>query len=107
VIYPSGSQISIQPDSELIIELQDISITYDLATTIAKHISIAVVFPIIFNISYTSNEIDNGHLHVLNAKIINKYCDILFVNEKRVEVKLLGVGRTTFIDVPVTPVHCK
>jgi hypothetical protein len=105
VIYPSGSQISIQPDSQLIIELQDISVTYDLTTTIAQQIINAVVFPIIFSISYTSNQIIHGHLYVLNAKIINKYQDILFVNEKRIEVKLLGAGRTTFIDIPVIPVQ--
>jgi len=104
VIYPGGSQISIQPNSQLIIELQDISITYDLAKTIARQISDAVVFPIIFDISYTSNEITYGHLHVLNAKIINKYYDVLFVNEKRIEVKLLGTGRTKFIDIPVVPI---
>jgi len=103
VIYPSSSQILIEPDSELIIELQDISVTNDLVTTIAQQISRAVVFPIIFSISYACNQIIPGHTYVLNAKIINKYDEILFVNEKRITVRLLGAGRTTFIDIPVVP----
>jgi len=103
VIYPSSSQILIEPDSELIIELQDISVTNDLVTTIAQQISRAVVFPIIFSISYACNLIIPGHTYVLNAKIINKYDEILFVNEKRITVRLLGAGRTTFIDIPVVP----
>jgi hypothetical protein len=40
---------------------------------------------------------------VLNAKIINKDHEILFANQNRIQVKLLGIGRTTFIDIPVLP----
>jgi uncharacterized lipoprotein YbaY len=76
-----------------------------LARTIAKRISSAIVFPIIFSISYTSTQIIYQHVYVLNAKIINKHNDILFLNEKRIEVKLLGAGRTQFIDIPVVPVR--
>jgi uncharacterized lipoprotein YbaY len=81
--------------------LEEISITNDFTDIIAEKIGRAIVFPIIFNISYASNLVAHKHLYVLNAKIINKYNELLFVNEKRVEVKPLGAGRTTFIDVPV------
>jgi len=106
VIYPGGSQISIEPDSQLIVDLQDISVIHELVKTISEQIISAVVFPIIFNISYTSNQIIYEHVYVLNAKIINKYHAISFLNEKRIEVKLLGAGRTQFIDIPVVPIRC-
>jgi uncharacterized lipoprotein YbaY len=101
VIYPSSSQTSIEPDSRLIVELEDISVTHELRSIIAQQIYEANVFPIIFSISYELNTIMRGHSYVLNAKIINRNDDIMFVNEKRIEVKLLGAGRTTFIDIPV------
>jgi len=97
IIYPYGSQISIEPDSRLIVELQDLSVT----TIIARKIIPALVFPVIFNISYAWNQITRGHLHVLNARIFNRNDELLFINEKRFEVRLLGAGRTTFIDISV------
>jgi uncharacterized lipoprotein YbaY len=103
VIYSSNSQVPmpIPFDSRLIIELQDISVIHDLATTIAQHTSPAIVFPIIFNIRYAFNQIIRSHVYVLNARIINKNNEILFANQNRIQVKLLGIGRTTFIDIPV------
>jgi uncharacterized lipoprotein YbaY len=101
IIYPGGSQISIEPDSRLVLQLEDISVTDDLATIITQKISRAVVFPVIFNISYASNKIKHNHLHVLIAKIVNRNDELSFVNVKRIEVSLLGIGRTTFIDIPV------
>lgn len=103
VIYPSGPQISIKPDSRLIVHLQDISVTHELAATIAEYNSEAVAFPMVFSVSYAWNQITPGHVHVLNAKIIDKDNNILLVNEKRIEVKLLGAGRTRFADIPVVP----
>ncbi len=103
VIYPSGSRVSIPSNSQLIIELQDISVTHGLVKTIAQHTSRAIVFPIIFNIRYAFDQIIHSHVHVLNAKIINKDHEILFANQNRIQVKLLGIGRTTFIDIPVLP----
>lgn len=104
VIYPTGSHILIPPNSRIIIQLQDISVADDLVTTIAEYNSKAIVFPIIFNISYTWNKIIHEHAYVIHAKIFNeKNNEILFVNEKRVEVKLLGAGRTRFVDIPVIP----
>jgi uncharacterized lipoprotein YbaY len=97
IIYPYGSQISIEPDSRLIVELQDLSVT----TIIARKIIPALVFPVIFNISYAWNQITRGHLYVLNARIFNRNDELLFINEKRFEVRLLGAGRTTFIDISV------
>ena len=105
IIYPGGLQTSIEPHSRLILQLKDMSITNYFENIIAEAISKATVFPVIFNISYASDQIIHNHLHVLEAKIVNKYDELLFVNENRVEVKLLGAGRTTFIDIPVERVR--
>jgi hypothetical protein len=51
----------------------------------------------------TPGDATNSHVHVLNARIINKNNEILFANQNRIQVKLLGIGRTTFIDIPVVP----
>ena len=101
VIYPYGSPISIVRGSRLVVELHDISVTDVFSVKIAEQTREAVVFPIVFSIHYNPNDVVHGHLHVLNVRVVNKYDEILFLNEKRIEVRLLGKGRTTFIDVPV------
>lgn len=107
VIYPTGSQISIPPACRLIVELHDISGSNYLFKTIAQTNIDANVFPIIFNITYMRNVVLPNHIYVLNARIVTEYSNILFVNNKRIAVKLLGGGRTTFIDIPVIPIPCR
>lgn len=107
VIYPTGSQISIPPASGLIVELYDMSSTNYLFNIIAQTSIDANVFPVIFNITYIRNEVTPNHVYVLNARIVNQYSNILFINNKRIQVKLLGGGRTTFIDIPVVPIPCR
>ena len=107
VIYPTGSQISIPPASRLTVELHDMSSTNYFFKAIAQTSIDANVFPIIFNITYVRNEVLPNHIYVLNARIVNRYSNILFINNKRIQVKLLGGGRTTFVDIPVVPISCK
>ena len=101
-----GPQTSIEPNSELIVELHDISVKDVFSVKVAEQKRPAVVFPIIFNISYNPEQIILHHVHIINARIVNMYDEIMFVNQKRIEVSLLGNGRTTFIDVPVIHVIC-
>ena len=107
IIYPIGSHVFIPPESRLIVELDDISVTDTLFKNIAQTIVDVDVFPISFNLSYAISDVIPHHVHVLNARIINKDANILFTNSKRIEVKLLGGGRTTFIDIPIAPIACK
>ncbi|CAF1211211.1 unnamed protein product [Adineta steineri] len=93
--------ISIEPGSHLIIELHDISVTDQLSTKIAQQTINAYVFPITFSVNYEPNEVVHNHLYVLYASIVNNRNEVTFTSERRNEVKLLGPGRTTYVDVPV------
>ncbi|UJR08447.1 hypothetical protein I4U23_012717 [Adineta vaga] len=101
VIYPFHSLTSLEQESRLIIELHDISVTDRFSIKIAEQTREAIVFPIIFNITYDPHQIIRDHLHIVNVRIVNIYDEILFVNMRRIAVRLLGKGRTTFIDIPV------
>ncbi|CAF1059462.1 unnamed protein product [Adineta ricciae] len=107
VLYLHGPQTLIEPNSELIVELHDISVKDVFSVKVAEQTRAAVVFPIIFNISYNPERIILHHVHIINVRIVNMYDEIMFVNQKRIEVSLLGHGRTTFIDVPVIRVIYK
>ncbi|CAF1130392.1 unnamed protein product [Adineta steineri] len=97
--------ISIEPGSHLIIELHDISVTDQLSTKIAQQTINAYVFPITFSVNYEPNEVVHNHLYVLYASIVNNRNEVTFTSERRNEVKLLGPGRTTYVDVPVIGVN--
>ena len=99
IIHPDNSQASIEPDSRLFVHLQDISELDDLPTTIALFVTYADVLPIAFNITYSSDDVTPGHTYALNAKIVNRDNELSLVSSRRVDVKLLGLGRTTFIDI--------
>lgn len=78
-----------------------------LTVKIAEQDREARAFPIVFSIHYNPMKIARGNVHVLNVRVVNRHNEILFVNERRIEVRLLGKGRTTFIDVPVVPIARK
>ena len=99
IIHPDSSEASIEPNSRLFVHLQDISELHDVPTTIAMFVAHADVFPIAFNISYSSDEVTPGHTYALNAKIVNGDNELSLASNRRVDVKLLGLGRTTFIDI--------
>lgn len=101
VIYPYGCQSSIPIPSFVIIELQDISVSSHFPRTIGTAIGQARVFPIPFNISYIVADVKYGHTHVINAKIVNQHHDVLFLNDREIEVKLIGLSRTKFVNIPV------
>lgn len=107
IIYPVGSHATIPWNTRLIIELNDISVTNSLFKTIGQTIIDIDVFPISFNLTYAINDVIPNHIYVLNARIIDRYSNILFTNSKRIQVKLLGGGRTTFIDIPIAPIPCR
>jgi uncharacterized lipoprotein YbaY len=101
IIHPSGAQIPIEPGSRLFVYLQDLSMAQDIPTTVVLLTESAVAFPIVFNISYPSKDIIRDNSYIVNAKIVNSNNELSFSNDQRIPVKLLGVGRTMFIDVAV------
>ena len=98
--YNVGSA-SIAPASRLILQLQDLSAGYANPLSIAEQTYSVTTFPIAFNMSYSPEEVLLGHSYGISARIVDDHNVLCFANNRLVEVKLLGGGRTTFIDIPV------
>lgn len=101
VFYQYGSSVSIPSNSYLLVEIEDSTVKSRLTRAFAIYVNRARIFPVTFNISYVVPNVVYGHAYTINAKIINRFHDVLFQNERIIEVKLLGRGRTRFIDIPV------
>jgi len=100
VFHVLGSTIGLPRNSYFLVEIDDATVKTPLRT-FAVHVSRANVFPVMFNISYVVTNVIYGHTYMINAKIFNEFHELLFQNDKFIEVKLLGRGRTQFIDIPV------
>ena len=101
ILDHTPGSMPIEPGSRLILQLQDVSDLHTIPLTITQHICNAKAFPIMFNISYFPDEILLGHSYGISAQVVNENNVLCFVNDRLIEVKLLGTGRTTFVDVPV------
>ena len=101
VVFPGGSNIPVEPDAKLTVELQDTSLADAPAKVIARGTGKAVRFPMAFAIRYTPSEVASGFVYSLSVTIRNKNDELLYVNDVRVLVTPLGAERTKFIDVPV------
>lgn len=101
ILNHTPGSMPIEPGSRLILQLQDVSDVHTTPLTISQHICNIKAFPIMFNISYFPDEILRGHSYGISAQVVNENNVLCFVNDRLIEVKLLGAGRTTFVDVPV------
>jgi putative lipoprotein len=101
VLFPTGSNIPIEKDGILTVELQDVSLADAPAKVIAKSIGQAIEFPMAFAIKYQPGDFVDGMRYSLQATIRNKKNDLLYINDVHVGVTPVGVQRTTNIDVPV------
>ncbi len=101
VVFPTGSNVPIESDGILTVELQDVSLADAPAKVIAKSIGQAIKFPMAFAIKYQPGDFVDGMRYSLQATIRNKKNDLLYINDVHVGVTPVGVQRTTNIDVPV------
>lgn len=105
VFYSLGLPVSIPRHSYILVEIEDSTLKTQYSRTFANYIARATIFPVVFNISYAVTNVVYGHVYVINAKLFNEFHEILFRNQQVIEVKLLGKGRTRFIDIPVLAVQ--
>ncbi len=107
VVFPTGSNIPIQTNGTLTVELQDVSLADAPAKVIAKSVGQAIQFPMAFAIKYQPAKIVKGRSYSLQATIRNKKNELLYTNDVYVGVTPLGIKRTKIIDVPVMLVKSK
>jgi putative lipoprotein len=107
VVFPTGSNIPIETDGELTVELQDTSLADAPAKVIAKSTGLAIEFPMAFAIKYHPEDIVEGMRYSLQATVRNKKNELLYINSVHVGVMPVGIERTKTIDVPVILVKSK
>jgi uncharacterized lipoprotein YbaY len=107
VTFPTGSPIPVESGAKLTVELQDTGRVGAPAITIARGTNNVIRFPLSFTIKYLSNQITNPSTYSLHAAIKSKKGELLYTNDVRVGVTLLGNSRTTSVDIPVILVKRK
>ncbi|CAF3787965.1 unnamed protein product [Rotaria sp. Silwood1] len=101
VTFPEGSPTPIESDGTLTVELQDISLPDRPPKVVATGTSKVIQFPVVFGISYSSNQIVDKHTYALKANIRNENGELLYTNEVPLRVTSLNVDLDYRIEVPV------
>ena len=107
IVFPTGSNIPVETDGVLTVELQDTSLADAPAKVIGKSTGQAIEFPMAFAIKYHPEDIVPGMRYSLQATIRNKKNELLYINDVHVGVVPVGLDRTKTVDVPVILIKSK